>query len=78
MIRLGRSTSQIANIRIIDIHTQPKIKVLRPFLRFNGITRIIRFSYKSNSPDLYETFSRIVSDLGHYFEGDEFENKLSP
>ena len=46
--------------------------------KFNGITRIIRLSYKSKSPDLYEKFSRIVSDLGHYFEDDEFDNELSP
>ena len=46
--------------------------------KFNAITRIIRLSYKSKSPDLYEKFSRIVSDLGHYFEDDEFNNELSP
>jgi hypothetical protein len=44
--------------------------------KFNGITRIRRLSYKSNSPDLYEKFSRIVGDLGHYFEDDEFDNEL--
>ncbi len=46
--------------------------------KFNAITRIIRLSYKSKSPDLYEKFSRIVSDLGHYFEDNEFDNVLSP
>ena len=36
--------------------------------KFNAITRIIRLSYKSKSPDLYEKFSRIVSDLGHFLK----------
>jgi len=46
--------------------------------KFNAITRIIRLSYKSKQPDLYEKFSYIVFDLGVYFEDDEFDNELSP
>ncbi len=74
---MGSSTLNINiyNIRIIDIHTS-RIATLEP--KFNGITRIIRSSYKSKSPDLYEKFPRIVSDLGPYFEDDEFDNELSP
>ena len=46
--------------------------------KFNAITRILRLAFKSKTPDLYEKFSRIVSDLGAYFEDDEFDNMLSP
>ena len=46
--------------------------------RFNAITRIMRLAFKSKTPDLYEKFSRIVYDLGEYFEDDEFDNVLSP
>ena len=46
--------------------------------RFNAITRIMRLAFKSKTPDLYEKFSRIVRDLGDYFDDDEYDNILSP
>ena len=61
---------------IYTLNHQSSIATLKT--KFNAITRIIRLSYKSKSPDLYEKFSRIVNDLGHYFEDDEFDNELSP
>ncbi len=82
---------KITNIGIIDIHTLPTFKhyqhssIASFFLKFttlkskfNGISTIIRLLYKGKSADSYEKFSRKVSDLGHYFEDDEFDNKLSP
>jgi len=68
---------RILTVEILEYSYDNKSSVATIKSKFNAMTRIFRIAFETKAYPLYEKYSCLVLFLRYYFEGGDWDNKLS-
>lgn len=68
---------RILTVELLEYSFENKSSIATIKSKFNAITRILRIAFETKAYPLYEKYSCLVLFLRYYFEGGDWDNKLS-